>query len=239
MFENKLRDFLQLYECDTELFEYFLECKNKLKNTEFVEPIRIETSIKTHDNGIETKGRYLIAVTSEEFKKYTPEQQQKIFKLVSMDINNFKEQLSDKTFQLYFGLDNGKGKVYFSATNIICYESSGKIKYYNFIKTGWIDVFTSEDRNKLSSVYKLLNEENGLYWYGIGRDYITKYFRPKINITEEYYNTLSDNEKKEFEILSKWYNIRCSCFIKNKGLDNGEEHNIKEDIIKNIRSRLN
>jgi len=239
MFENNLRDFLQLYECDTELFEYFLECKNVLKNNEFVDPIKIETSIKTYDNGIETKGRYVISVTSEEFKKYTSEQQQKIFTLVFMDINKFKEQLSQKNFELYFGIDNKKGKVYFVAKNIICYESSGKIKYYNFVKTGWIDVFTSDDHNKLSSVYKLINEENVLYWYGIGRDYITKYFRPKINITEEYYNTLSDNEKKEFRILLSCYNIRCSSFIKNKGLDNGEEHNIKEDIIKNVRTRLN
>jgi len=239
MFENKLRNFLQLYECDTELFEYFLECKNALKNNEFVDPIKIETSIKTYDNGVETKGRYLISVTSEEFKKYTYEQQQKIFTLVFMDINKFKEQLSHKKFQLYFGIDNKKGKVYFGAKNIICYESSGKIKYYNFVKTGWIDVFTSEDINNLSSIYKLIDEENVLHWYGIGRDDITKYFRPKIHINNETYNTLSDNEKKEFKILSMWHDVTCPCCAKNKGVNNGEKYNTKEEIIKNARLRLN
>jgi hypothetical protein len=243
MFEKELKYFLEKFKCNTKLLEYIIECKKELINkniVKYVNPPKIETSIKKYDNGKNDIGRYVINISNEEFRLYSKEQKIKIFQMVYMDINNFKDIFLEKdNFQMYFGEDNGKGKVYFDGLDI-CYESSGKIKNYNFIKSGWINVTSSENTNKISSVYKLISDKNGnLCWYGIGKDYITKYFRPSIYLPKDNFEKLNEQEKYEYITLYNWYNLVCPCCKDNKHENNGEEkEKTKEEIIKDIKDFL-
>ena len=51
MFEDFIINFFKEYNCDTTILRIILNCKKKLREKMFVEPIRVETSIKKFDNG--------------------------------------------------------------------------------------------------------------------------------------------------------------------------------------------
>ena len=79
MFNDHLKKFLKLYDCNnTELFDLILNCKKELKNElfdiykqdVFIEPIKLETSIKIMNSGKSIKSRYVIGIHINEFKLY-------------------------------------------------------------------------------------------------------------------------------------------------------------------------
>lgn len=242
MFEKELRNFLKEYDCNPELLEYVLKCKSILKEflegtEKYVDPVKLETSIKVFENGTEVKGRYVIGITSEEFKMYTLEQRTNLFKIAGFDIDNFEKLLKvDKEFILYIGGDNGKGKVYFDSYNL-CFESTGIIKNYNFIKPGWIHVTNLNEPNIVTSVYKIIRDDDGVMrWYSIADDYITTYFRPLIKVSEEVFKDLTKQELYDTQHMYLWYCVTCPCCFENQDENNGEDKSIsKEEIISRIK----
>ena len=245
MFEKELRNFLKEYDCNPELLEYVLDCKSRLKEMfkdidKYVDPIKLETSIKVFEDGREVKGRYVIGISSEEFKMYTDEQQSHLFKIAGFYINDFDELLKiDKDFILYLGGDNGKGKVYFDSFNL-CFESSGKIKNYNFITSGWIHVTNFNEPDIITAVYKIIKDDDGIMkWYSIARDYITTYFRPLMKVSEEESNNMTKQELYEIEHMYLWYCVTCPCCFDKQSENNGEDKNVgKEEIIETIKNQF-
>ena len=209
MFNNILKNFLKEYNCNTILFDYILECKNNLKNhyKYFVKPIQIETSIKFQNNK-KHFGRYTVTIDMEEFLKYTNEEQKTIFNLVYLDINNFKNKLkiTNKKVDIGFGYDLNKGKVYFDENEyIICYESSGKIKYYIQKSPDVMHVYDNNLQNYIGHHHRIIDENNIPRWYSNNKDYKTIYYRTNIKLYINHLKKLKETELNEYKNLLKWF----------------------------------
>lgn len=207
---NILKKFLIEHNCNTILFDYILNCKNNLKKNYnyFVKPIQIETSIK-FENNKKHYGRYVITLELEEFLKYNYEEQKNIFKLVHLDINYFKEKLktSNRYVDIIFGYDLDKGKVYFDEDNyIICYESSGKIKYYDQKFPSVMYVYDNKNLEKeIGHHVRVIDKNNIPRWYAHNQGYTTIYYRPNIELTKEELKSLNQEELKEYKYLIIWF----------------------------------
>lgn len=216
---TKLKNFLIEYECNTDLFDFILICKDKLTYRfpdYFIEPIKIETSIKKMNDGRILKGRYIIALSLAEFDHYDEIDKYKIFSIIGFDINKFKKFLNytslnpDQT--IYIGFDNHKGKIYFEEFNgnIIAFETTGLIKYYKLRIPHIYDIITSASNNKVIAQHIRMNTNNGLNWISFNNDYMSIYFRPDIE---------PDTNDNLFTIfLSYWFKHNCSEFYKKYNL---------------------
>jgi len=226
MFNDHLKKFLKLYDCNnTELFDLILNCKKELKNElfdiykqdVFIEPIKLETSIKIMNSGKSIKSRYVIGIHINEFKLYNENNKYKIFNLLGFDFENFKDIIKnvDENCQMYLGLDNKKGKIYFDGKNIHTgYESSGLIKYYNSEGSDTFKITTSKSGNDVVSIQKRINDNENKYWYAISNEYKTYYYRPNIYFDEIEIKKYTDNIQKEYKILKNWYEHKCMCCSK-------------------------
>jgi len=208
MLTGSIKSFLKEYECDTLLFDYVVECKYKLKKNIFIKPMSVETSIKTYDNGEIIKGRYVISLDIDEFKQYETHDQIKIFNIVGFNIQDFKDYFK-KNIKLYFGFDNKKGKLYFSdEISLICFEPE-KIKLYKLIDNNMIICYDKKNLNDIIAVHIRINDGNN--WYSIGKNFVTKYYRPNLVYTNDFLQKLSIEEKTSYKYLRYWYYHHCMC----------------------------
>ena len=182
---NLESDFLKTFKCDTTFYNYIYQCKVhlSLKSNMPVEHIHVETSVK-YKEGVPYMNRYTLPIFLDEFLEYTIEEQETIFKAVGFERQNFQLQLKKgTTTDIIFGFDGSKGKLYFDhldePTNphIICYESTGKRKYYRFKKDSITRLDVTDETGKRIGIHIRINGENNVYWYSIGPDSITLYYR--------------------------------------------------------------
>lgn len=211
MFEDFIINFFKEYKCDTTILRIILNCKKKLREKMFVEPIRVETSIKKFDNGKISKNRYIISLYLNEFKLYDYDDQKNIFEILGFDIKNF-DLNSYNNFQLYLSCDNNIGKIYFSnMETIICYQSNKIIKYYKLRFPGWLDVSLDKNFEKLHAIQVRITRDNKVNWYGLGKDFITIYYRPNINYDEKYLKKQNSEFLNYYKFYKHWYYHECMC----------------------------
>ena len=223
MYVSQLKEFLKYYDCkNIELFDLILETKKQLKNDlyikynqdVFIEPIKLETSIKNLNSGEKIKGRYVIGIDLREFKLYTLENKQKIFKILGFEFENFNNILENikEECQLYVGFENKKGKLYFDRQKYpdigMGFESTGKVKYYKLDKDGTIKISTEKNGDPVCTQKRII-DSNKKYWYSITKDYETYYYRPNIYIDQVELKKYSVNIQKEYKVLKDWYNHEC------------------------------
>ena len=177
-------DFLKRFKCTTAFYNYIFECKVQLAFHSKVEQIQVETSVK-YKNGIPFTGRYTLPILLDEFLEYTLDQQETIFKAVGFKREDFRLKLNKgSTSDIIFGFDGPKGKLYFdhldepTDPHIVCYESTGKRKYYRFQKESTTRLDVTDDTGKRIGIHIRINGENNIYWYAIGPDSFTVYYRP-------------------------------------------------------------
>ena len=177
-------DFLKRFKCTTAFYNYIYQCKVQLAFHSKVEQIQVETSVK-YKNGQEFTGRYTLPILLDEFLEYTLDQQETIFKAVGFKREDFRLKLNKgSTSDIIFGFDGPKGKLYFdhldepTDPHIVCYESTGKRKYYRFQKESTTRLDVTDDTGKRIGIHIRINGENNIYWYAIGPDSFTIYYRP-------------------------------------------------------------
>jgi hypothetical protein len=218
---SKLRNFLIEYDCKTDLFDYILICKDKLLKKipkYFIEPVKIETSIKKMNDGNIIKGRYVLALSLAEFNKYDDIDKNKIFSIVGFDINKFKKYLQYKSINdtIYIGFDNEKGKIYFeeSLGDIIAFETTGLIKYYKSHDCGnAFDVTTSISKDKIVGQHFRMHTKYGMNWISINDNYTTIYFRQDINPdSNDDFMSLPLDLKYKYSFLSYWFKHNTMSF---------------------------
>lgn len=243
MFEDELREFLREFKCNkTHLFEYVSQCKNDLK-TRFpdqkITPVKLEASVKKYDNGKVVAGRYSITLPMVEFAHFRIEQQYKIFEMIHFNMNRFIKLFEKGVItQICFGEDNGKGKLYFGGngdTNL-CFETDGLTKHYRFITPRWMEVINIDEPDKVISVYKILKDGDRLGWVSINKDYVTKYYRPKVSLTLKEFNSLTPQEQFEYEELNFWE--KHSCRTCKEKLTSEDDDKTIEQVVKEVRFNL-
>jgi len=179
-----MNDFLKRFKCKTALYEYIYHCKVQLSFHANVEQFQVEASVK-YKNGKSYFGRYTIPILLDEFLEYTLDQQETLFKAVGFQREDFRLKLKKRsTSDIIFGFDGPTGKLYFdhldepTDPHIVCYESTGKRKYYRFQKGSQTRLDVTDDSGTRIGIHIRINGENDIYWYAIGPDSFTMYFRP-------------------------------------------------------------
>lgn len=179
MFKNILYNFIKSFDCDPKLLDIIYKCKDNLEKTgQYVEPVRIETSIKTLKNGTEIKKRYGISIPINEFQKYTVEDSTELVEFLGFKLKDIN--LINNCIRIYFALEGNKGKIYVGNTReLVCKEQGNKIKYYitRKDKPDWMDIFTNSESGKRVAINIRIYEKDKVNWYTVSKDFKTKYFR--------------------------------------------------------------
>ena len=242
MFRKILFDFIKSFECNPKLLELIYNCKDNLQKLDiYPEPVRIETSIKTFNNGNIMKKRYGISIFLKEFNKYRKEDIKELLDFLKFDFKDIPN--IDNCTRIYFALDDNKGKIYVSNTEkMICKENDGKIKYYKVRKDkiNWMDVFSNDSDNRVAINVRIQNKKE-INWYTISKNFKTKYYRPYINFEDNKFNSLNNEEKNTYIFYKHWYYQYCMCsncfgtdFIKKLNYSNYELLKEAEDDINKI-----
>jgi hypothetical protein len=178
-------EFLKAYQCSTELYHFIQLCK---KRHGFQSVLPLETSVKTYTDGRVEKGRYTLAISLVEFLRYEQVEQEVIFQALGFNRADFTNHLTPSVSgntDIILGQDGQKGKIYFDYLDrpwdphLICYESTGKIKYYR-MKVPPNRLYIYDINGSLIGVHIRINGEEGIYWYGISANYTTLYFRREL-----------------------------------------------------------
>ena len=175
------RAFLIKHQCNPEIYDYVSELKPGLP---------VEVSIKRYLSGEIKMGRWTLFIGLSTWTTFSTAQQRLIFSMLGFsnpDLFDLPLKQADRETDIILGQDGATGKVYFDYLDrpvdphLICYESTGRIKYYRMKKTesnwrNWLYVYNEQGEH--IGIHVRINGENGVYWYGIGPDSATTYLRP-------------------------------------------------------------
>jgi hypothetical protein len=156
---------------------------------------RIEGSIKVSTKNEDKENRYTVTLPLRNFQQMPPDAQASILRLVNFPVREYEDILSkeqeniskaDNDTDIIFGWTaKGIGKIYFDYDgSLVCYESAGKIKYYQCDTPDKISV-TDHNGKHISTHYRIKDPKLNIkfnnypvYWIAKSKESKTWYTRP-------------------------------------------------------------
>jgi hypothetical protein len=157
---------------------------------------RIEGSVKISTASSDKEHRYTVTLPLRNFSEMPETAQAKILGLVNFTVTDYKDILSKEKENISKAADNdtdiifgwtskGIGKIYFDYDgSLVCYESGGKIKYYQCDTPDKIRV-TDHNGKNIATHYRIKDPQlkfkfnnYPVYWIAKSKESKTWYTRP-------------------------------------------------------------